>query len=111
MIRQVGALIAPLVAAIALAPQASAYTDDETEYLRALKGINVLVTVDNAAGLVNWGYRICGDLVGGTSPWAIARNTVLYGGASSLGVARLQVDAAAVWLCPQEINRVADSGV
>lgn len=110
MIRQVGALIAPLVAAIALAPQASAYTDDEAQYLLALKGI-VLVTNGNAPGLVSWGYRICGDLINGVSPWAIARNTVVVGGASNLNVARLQVDDAAVWLCPQEIDRVADSGV
>jgi hypothetical protein len=108
-IRYVVPLVA--IAAIALAPQAHAYSDDEAEYLQALKAANISITANNAASIVDWGHRICNDLRSGVNPWAVARNTVIYGGASNLGVARLQVDDATVWLCPDEIARVANSGV
>lgn len=100
-----GALVAM---ALSVAPHATADTNED-QYLEAI--LQTGYTVPNPAATIEWGYRICTDLVLGYDPWLIVRNSVTNGGDTSVMVARAQVAAASLWLCPTTFRRVAASGV
>ena len=67
------------------------------------------MTMHNNAGAVSWGYRICGDLRNGYSPWLIASNTQAASMGITMDQARGEVFAASVWLYPDTIGVVKPS--